>query len=55
MQFTLKIKLGNDAMKTRFDIANALNRVALNVVGAVDTAKIYDANGNAVGEWKLSK
>jgi hypothetical protein len=51
--FTLKIKLGNDAMLTPEDVAEALQRVARTIVMDVDNqGNIRDLNGNTVGEWR---
>lgn len=56
-EFTLNIKLGNDAMQTPEDIAEALRKVA-NALddGFLSTSNhgILDVNGNTVGEWKLN-
>jgi hypothetical protein len=59
MTFTLKIKLGNEAMQTGEDIAEALQRIAgkLKYIGypsSNDYGNIRDVNGNRVGEWKAT-
>ncbi len=54
-QFALTIKLGNDAMRTLEDVADALESVARSLrVGTCygQTRPIHDINGNRVGEWK---
>ena len=43
MKFTLTIELGNDAMRPRAHIAEALRNIA---------AKL---NGNRVGQWEVSQ
>lgn len=52
-QFVLKIKLGNDAMQTQGDIAealiNAAHRIEYNGLDGV----IMDVNGNSVGYYNL--
>ena len=59
MTFTLKIKLGNEAMQTPFDVADALARLSvwiyrnLNDLGS-ESGNIRDLNGNRVGEWKVT-
>lgn len=63
MKFTLEIELGNDAMQTYDDIAEALCSVAdflhdnTNVAGPNEATysnrQIFDANGNRVGSWDI--
>lgn len=54
--FTLTITLGNDAMQTREDISGALRNVAAMLEWDVTTGgPIRDANGNTVGEWKVTR
>jgi len=55
-RFTLTIQLGNDAMQTWGDIANALRDTARRIeidhdVESGDSAPIHDLNGNRVGKW----
>lgn len=56
-QFTLKIKLGNDAMITGYDIAGALRNIADKINDNEDmrgfsgAKRIMDNNGNTVGSW----
>jgi hypothetical protein len=60
MTFTLKINLGNDAMQTPEDVAEALRNAAVKVAmqggnfDAGDGAGIRDENGNTVGSWKVT-
>jgi len=60
--FTLKIKLGNEAMQTPADVAEALRDVA-GRVGALGESVwphdygygfVKDLNGNKVGEWEIA-
>lgn len=63
MTFTLTIELGNDAMQTYGDLAHVLH----NMAGQFDLVpftpiseygerfKIWDANGNTVGKWEVTK
>jgi hypothetical protein len=67
MKFVLSINLGNDAMQTSGDVAEALWRVYRNLnsltaarVGSgdaklrdTDEGKIVDVNGNTVGAWEV--
>lgn len=58
-EFTLRIELGNDAMSTIANVANALMRVSRRIVMneySLDesmTRGIIDDNGNTVGEWSI--
>lgn len=50
--FSLSIELGNEAMRTNFDVASALERVALSIRGdGYANGTVRDENGNAVGTW----
>lgn len=59
--FSATIHLGNDAMSTPLDVAEALRKIADRLdgyaVGEVEGLgcfqTIHDANGNDVGRWKL--
>jgi hypothetical protein len=51
--FTLKIKLGNEAMQTDDDISSALKEVAYNVESGITSGKIFDLNGNSVGTYQV--
>lgn len=54
-EFALTLKLGNDAMLTLDDIADALELVASKLrQGTSGTGKIRDANGNPVGSYETS-
>lgn len=59
-QFTLTINLGNDAMKNRADVAKALIAVAGKVKPYPTDSnkavcdKVFDVNGNSVGEWEYN-
>jgi len=58
-QFILKIKLGNEAMLTGYDIAGALRKIADKVNDNEDMRefsgekRILDINGNSVGTWSV--
>ncbi len=60
MRFVLTIELGNDAMQTSHDIANALRKVATRLAlypacepQADNADAIRDDNGNRVGGWHV--
>jgi hypothetical protein len=50
--FALYIELGNDAMCSPDDIAEALEKVAKKVRGGATDGRIVDVNGNVVGEFE---
>jgi hypothetical protein len=53
--FTLKIELGNDAMRTPADVADALMDLVaiLRFAGPYrDSGGVRDRNGNGVGKWE---
>lgn len=54
-EFTLTLKLGNAAMQTPEDIAEALRVVASRLDGAGIYASeiIMDLNGERVGRWEI--
>jgi len=60
-EFTLKITLGNDAMKEIPDIIQSLKNVCAVLSGINDIndielygpVKIHDINGNIVGNWRV--
>lgn len=52
-EFTLKINLGNDAMQTPEDIAEALETIAARLRAGKEEGTIRDENGNRVGSWSL--
>ncbi len=51
--FTVRIDLGNDAMRSRHDIFVALKSIAIKVVGGANNGVVMDENGNSVGEFKI--
>lgn len=59
--FTLTITLGNDAMQTLGDVADALARVSRYIdthqgdIIPGESRGIFDANGDRVGEWSVSE
>jgi len=57
VRFILTIELGNDAMSTRAQLAQALRDAAVSVEDYAYrqgySKRIQDANGNTVGEWKF--
>jgi hypothetical protein len=60
MEFTLKIEMGNDAMQSYADIAQAVQRIFSDFSRRYepaedDAGRIYDANGNKVGNWEVSE
>lgn len=54
-EFTLTLKLGNVAMQTPADIAEALRQVAnrLDAAGVYANEIIMDLNGARVGTWEI--
>lgn len=52
--FQLTIKLGNDAMQSSYDIAEALTIVTRNLIRGDDSGIIIDNNGNRVGNWVIN-
>ena len=52
--FTLVIKMGNDAMQTLDDASAALFKVAAKVGAGQSEGVIRDDNGNTVGKWRTS-
>jgi hypothetical protein len=58
MKFTLEIDLGNEAMLTYADIAQAVQRIFSDFSrrqedAEDDAGRIYDSNGNKVGHWSI--
>lgn len=55
--FKLVIQLGNEAMRTRNNVATALHKVALRLEKGAHLSdgshKILDRNGNSVGTWEF--
>ncbi len=52
-KFTLEITLGNEAMQTPDDIAEALRRTASKVQAGYGNGGILDLNGNSVGSYDI--
>ena len=52
-KFTLEITLGNEAMQTPEDIADALRKAASHVQGGYGNGVIRDVNGNSVGSYDI--
>jgi hypothetical protein len=50
-RFTLTIDLGNDAMQSHTDIADALRNVIAALYRGQTQGKVRDANGNTVGDY----
>lgn len=59
MTLTIKLELGNDAMQTWADIMLSLSRAyearAEELVLVAERGRFLDANGNTVGEWKVTR
>lgn len=51
--FEMRIELGNAAMQTPPELADAIEGVAERVRDGVVEGKIRDLNGNTVGSWIL--
>lgn len=54
--FKLQITLGNDAMRSAQDVANALSKVSSKLfysTAAEDSGIIRDDNGNKVWTWEI--
>ena len=56
-EFTLRIKMGNDAMQTPEDVAASLRDIANRLDWGMyrRSGEILDMNGNKVGEWKFTE
>ena len=54
-KFTVEIDLGNEAMQSLEDIAEALETIVGEMVGIDqrDAGTIHDVNGNTVGSWAV--
>ena len=57
MKFSVEIDLGNDAMRSELDLADALARIAKQIkfysaCHIATDGKVKDVNGNTVGRWK---
>lgn len=61
MKFTLTIKLGNDAMQTLDDVFCSFKKSIRGLADAQtplahgDSDSLRDANGNTVGQWKVTE
>ena len=53
MNFTLNISTGNDAMRTSYDVAEALEAVRGQLMAGAESGRIMDINGNSVGYFLL--
>jgi hypothetical protein len=49
--FYLKVELGNCAMRTRFDLATALDAIADRIREGETCGSVGDDNGNNVGSY----
>ena len=62
MKLFVNIELGNDAMKTAEDLAQAVEYIANRIRAAYDSApiqaicngRVKDDNGNRVGTWGIN-
>lgn len=59
MEFTARIKFGNEAMETGDHLAEALRRIANTVESSDEVIEdhgiIRDLNGNTVGKWEITQ
>lgn len=60
MKFNLEINIGSDAVLTYDDIAAILKRYAGILDGSTapvvgEGVRLFDINGNTVGNWKVSR
>jgi hypothetical protein len=58
MKFTLEIELGNDAMRSAYQLGERLKLVADQVSRRdllAETVRISDLNGNTVGKWEVTE
>jgi hypothetical protein len=53
--FEMALHLGNVAMASASDVADALRKVALRLENGDTASAILDANGNTVGGWFLAE
>jgi hypothetical protein len=53
-RFTLTVELGNAAMSTPEDVADALREVADALEAGASSGIVRDVNGNTVGRWELA-
>ena len=56
-EFTLRIKMGNDAMQTPEDVAASLRDIANRLDWGMyrRSGEILDYDGNKVGEWEFTE
>lgn len=56
-KFTIEIEMGNDAMKSKGDVARKLKDIAHDIAKSFDDdhldGTIRDVNGNKVGKWEF--
>lgn len=60
MKITIAINEGNEAVQTKQDIVNLLNRKVYSGIECAiacgdGNGKILDLNGNTVGKWEVKK
>ena len=61
MTFTLTIEMGNEAMQTYADIAQATRRIFADFARREgedveeDAGRVYDLKGNKVGTWSIEE
>lgn len=55
MKFTLTVKMGNDAMQTLEDVAEVLHTVQNGLERGESAGRVFDYNGNAVGNWEVTE
>ena len=58
--FRIEIEMGNEAMRTYADIAQATRRIFADFANRPellqdDAGRIYDVNGNKVGTWSADE
>lgn len=51
--FTLTVEMGNDAMRTPVDLADAVAAVARRVAVGERVGDVRDLNGNTVGNYEF--
>lgn len=60
MKVVVEVELGNEAMKSAYDVGLAINRAlilqsaqAMDPMGDHEVGSIRDRNGNTVGKWEV--
>jgi hypothetical protein len=53
MTFTLEIEMGNEAMRTPYDVAASLTGVTMALHTGATVGTVKDDNGNTVGRWSI--